>query len=453
MQGDTDTQGPTTPGADPLDSLEPTAQDSSTDPAGGLVDDVSGLFDWLPDFWGVAGPEWGFIAVLVVLAVVADATTRFVTRMGLRRLAKRESFELDADDVKRFARPVGLLVGALVASAGLVVLGLDQEGSDSERVGVALRFAADVIVAVGGIWASYRAVDLICGHLAWRAARSANRFDDVLVPLLRRSLKIIVTVVAIAFLATHWVEDLWGVIAGLSIGSLAIGFAARDSIENLFGTFTVLIDKPFEIGDWIVVDGIEGTVEEVGFRSTRIRTFYDSLYTVPNRHFISGQVDNYGRRRKRRIKTFLSLTYDTPPERIDAFCEGVRQLVRRHPYTVKEGFHVYFTQMGAHSLDVLLYVFVETPDWATEMREKHRLFADVLRLAKELDVEFAFPTSTVQLAGGIEMHEGAEEAGPEGAAAEAGRADASAGRAVADRIVDDLLGPAGTPPPPPASAD
>jgi len=424
--------------------MQDPSSDTVTDASTDLVQEVGGLFEWMPNLFGVPGEKWGVIVLLVFLAVVVDMLAGAVTRAGLRRLAERESIELEREDVKGFARPVGLLLAALVAAGGLFLLDLDAH---STRVAGALDFAVDLIVAFAAIWASYRAVDLGCGHLAWRAARSANRFDDVLVPLLRRSLKIVVTVVAIAFLATRWVEDLWGVVAGLSIGSLAIGFAARDSIENLFGTFTVLIDKPFEIGDWITIDDIEGTVEEVGFRSTRIRTFYDSLYTVPNRHFISGQVDNYGRRRKRRIKTFLSLTYDTPPERIDAFCEGVRQLIRRHPYTVKDGFHVYFTQMGAHSLDVLLYAFVETPDWATEMREKHRLFADVLRLAKELGVEFAFPTSTVQLAGGLELHEGGAEGAEEAPATDPG------GRDAANRIVDALLGPDGTPPPPPASAN
>ena len=93
----------------------------------------------------------------------------------------------------------------------------------------------------------------------------------------------------------------------------------------------------------------------------------------------------------------LSVTYDTPPEKIDAFCEGIRELIRLHPYTRKDYYHVYFNDFGASSLDILLYTFFEVPDWSTELRERHRLFVDIVRLARKLGVEFAFPTQTVWL--------------------------------------------------------
>ena len=104
-----------------------------------------------------------------------------------------------------------------------------------------------------------------------------------------------------------------------------------------------------------------------------------------------------GERRFRRLSTKFAIAYDTPPETVDAFCEGVRELVLRHPYTRKDYFHVYFNEFGAACLEIMLYVFFETPDWATERRERHRLAVDILRLAHELGVAFAFPTQTVYL--------------------------------------------------------
>jgi MscS family membrane protein len=112
---------------------------------------------------------------------------------------------------------------------------------------------------------------------------------------------------------------------------------------------------------------------------------------------VSTQVDNYGARRFRRAKTTLSILYSTPPEKIEAFCEGIRELVRLHPYTRKDYYHVYFNEFSASSLDILLYIFFDAPDWATELRERHYLFLDILRLAQRLGVEFAFPTQTVWL--------------------------------------------------------
>ena len=110
-------------------------------------------------------------------------------------------------------------------------------------------------------------------------------------------------------------------------------------------------------------------------------------------------VDNYGRRQYRRWKTHIGVQYDTPVDRIETFCEGIRELIRCHPYTRKDYYMVYLNGLGAHSLDVLLYAFLECPDWGTELREKHRLFADVLRVAEELEVDFAFPTQTLHVVG------------------------------------------------------
>ena len=179
--------------------------------------------------------------------------------------------------------------------------------------------------------------------------------------------------------------------------ALALALAAQDTVSNFFGSLMVILDRPFQVGDWIKTGDVEGTVEEVGFRSTRIRTFYNSLITLPNANLIKASVDNLGDRTYRRWSTRLGIAYDTPPEKIDAFCEGIRELVRKHPYTRKDYYHVYFNEFGSDSLQILVYVFFFTPDWATELRERHRLGVDIVRLAAELEIEFAFPTQTLYL--------------------------------------------------------
>jgi MscS family membrane protein len=130
-------------------------------------------------------------------------------------------------------------------------------------------------------------------------------------------------------------------------------------------------------------------------RSTRIRTFYNSIVTIPNNNLITAVIDNMGARYYRRFRTFVSVPLDTEPERIDAFCEGIRELIRRHPYTRKDLFHVYLHEFKTYSLDILLNVFFVCPDSAIEFRERGRLISDILRLAKELGVRFAVPTQTL----------------------------------------------------------
>lgn len=337
--------------------------------------------------------QWIAIALLVFLGLVLDRIVSFFMKRVVVRFLRSERMatSLPADELSNFERPFGLFVIGWFVGRAIPLLSLE---SIYETM---LITVAGLVAVFAGVWATYRLIDVVASVLQAKARLTHNTFDDLLVPLLRRTAKIVITILGLVYLASRISEDFYGVVAGLSIGSLAVGFAAKDSIENLFGTFTVLLDKPFGLGDWITVGEIDGTVEDVGFRSTRVRTFYNSLISVPNSTFIRAHVDNWGSRRYRRIKTTLSLTYDTPPTKIEAFCEAVRQLIREHPYTRKDSYHVYLNGFGGSSLDILLYCFVETPDWSTELREKHRLFNDILRVAAELEVDFAFPTQSIHV--------------------------------------------------------
>jgi MscS family membrane protein len=250
-------------------------------------------------------------------------------------------------------------------------------------------------------------VDVFAEVLSAKAAGTRTKIDDLLVPLVRKSLKIFVAAVGIIYIAESLSIEILPLLTGLGIGGLAVAFAAKDTIENFFGSIAVIVDRPFEVGDWVVIDGdVEGTVEELGFRSTRVRTFYNSLVTVPNASLVRANVDNYGRRKYRRYSTKLGLAYDTPAEKIDAFCEGVRELIRQHPYTRKDYYQVYFNDYGESSLQMLVYIFFEAPDWSVELRERHRFLNDVLRLAAKLGVEFAYPTQTLYLKRGGESPAG-----------------------------------------------
>ena len=186
-------------------------------------------------------------------------------------------------------------------------------------------------------------------------------------------------------------------LAAVGVGTVALGFAFKNTIENFFGSVTVVLDKPFQVGDWVVCKNIEGTVEAVGMRSTRIRTFYNSMVTMPNSLLITNEVDNYGLRKYRRWSSTLGLSMNTPPALIDAFCEAIREVIRQHPYTRKDYYQVWLNEFGNSTYDVMIYVFWEAPDWQTELRERHRFMLEILRVAEAMDVKFAYPTQTIYL--------------------------------------------------------
>lgn len=254
-----------------------------------------------------------------------------------------------------------------------------------------------IVFAVFVLWLGHYLVHLATFFFTEKASRSDSKFDDILIPLLSKSAFILLYAMGIVYILHSLTINVTGIIAGLGIGGLAFAFAAKDTIANLFGSAMLVLDRPFDIGDYVVVGNIEGTIAEVGFRCTRIRTFEDSIVTMSNGQLMNTSIDNKGKRRYRRLVTTLGVEYDTPPEKIEAFCEAIRQLILEHKWTRKDNFHVYFTNFGASSLDIKMVVYWTTDDYAREQAEKHRLMVDILRVARELEVNFAFPTQTVHL--------------------------------------------------------
>lgn len=337
--------------------------------------------------------QWIGLGIIILLGLVLDRIFVFILNLLVRRALLRVQVELESKFTFNTLRPFGHLVMALVW-----VLGIQAIGLPGGFEGILL-VAAKFIAILSGVWGAYRLVDIFTQAMAQKAARTETRFDDLLVPLVRKTLKVFIGAFGLVFIADNLHDnlDISSLLAGLGIGGLAFALAAQDTVKNLFGLLTIVTDRPFQVGDWVLIDGTEGTVEAVGFRSTRLRTFWNSRITVPNSKLLTAAVDNMGMRAYRRYRSVLSLTYDTDPERIEAFCEGVRELIRQHPYTRKDYYHVYFHTYAAASLDVLVYMFFEAPDWGTELRERERFNLDILRLAKRLNVDFAFPTQTLHL--------------------------------------------------------
>ncbi|MGD2115503.1 MAG: mechanosensitive ion channel family protein, partial [Acidobacteriota bacterium] len=358
--------------------------------------------------------QWLGLLVLAVVGIAVDRVVVFGAQMVTRRWLRRRIEEVDDEGLHKALRPLGLVAMALIWSAGLRFLWLPVGALSILEV--AVRF----VLATGAVWAAYRMVDILSAVLEERARRTDNRFDDLLVPLVRRSLKVFIAAFGLVFIAETLEMDISSLLAGLGLGGLAVALAAQDAVKNLFGSLMILVDRPFSVGDWVVIGSFEGIIEDVGFRSVRIRTFYNSLITLPNSNLISSAVDNYGARRYRRWSTTLSITYDTPPETIEAFCEGIRELVRRSEITRKDAFEIHLTSFGDSGLEILLYVFFETSVWSDELAARHALGVGILRLAERLGVDFAFPTRTVWL-----HQEAAGEAPgrtpPSGDPAEAGR--------------------------------
>ncbi|MEO9803472.1 MAG: mechanosensitive ion channel family protein [Reichenbachiella sp.] len=348
---------------------------------------------------------WQWLGIVIFLGAcffIRYIFTLIFGRLLIQLLDNIDDRKIGSRYILPVARPVGMLmvfffVGALYPSLELPQL-----------VGFYVVLALKALIPLFGMIALYQLTNIVDVYLNRFVGRTESTLDDQLVPLVRKVLRVGIVVIGGLVILDSLDVPILPLLTGLSIGGLAFALAAQDTIKNFFGSLMIFIDKPFQIGDWIVSGEIDGTVEEVGFRSTRIRTFRNSVVYVPNGQLADSTIDNNGLRQMRRFRTIIQIKYDTPPNLIEAYVEGLKKVMLRHPKTNKEKYEIHFTELGAHSLDILFYIFFEAPTWSDELKFRQEILLEILRLAEYFGVEFAYPTQTLH----VENLPGHEAHGP-----------------------------------------
>jgi MscS family membrane protein len=257
-------------------------------------------------------------------------------------------------------------------------------------------FAETVVFSLGAAWLSLVG-SIILGEVMVGLELKRSTLDD---QLIRLGTRLVGAGCAIVFLI-RGADDLgfpaYSVLAGLGVGGLAVALAARDSLANLLGSLLIMLEKPFRIGHYIRVSGTEGTVVDVGFRSTRIRTPDNSLISIPNNAVVNTTVENLSLRAMRRQRFFVQVTYDTPRDKLEQLAEGIRKIILDHPFTDNTNFEVRFNNFNESSLDVLVMFHLTVEDYTSELREREVILLQIMDLAQELGIAFAFPTRTLQV--------------------------------------------------------
>lgn len=215
--------------------------------------------------------------------------------------------------------------------------------------------------------------------------------------LIAKIIKVLVVVLAVVAIAYEFGFNLNSLLAGLGIGGLAIAMAAQDALKNFFGGFIILSDNPFQVGDIVRVDSEEGIIEEVGIRSTKIRTFEKELISIPNSKFTDGVVINMSRRGLRRFKFHVGATYSTTTEQLRSVVNEIYQMLKEHELIDKDSVLVKFDGFGGSSLDILVMYFVTTPDFVTAFGIKEDINFKIMEIFEKNNVEFAFPSMSVYL--------------------------------------------------------
>ena len=335
------------------------------------------------------GLAFGF----VLGGLVARRVALYILDRYAGRLARLSRTDLDDLFLEALQRPLGwamLLLGIYMAVQSL---------SPSATVRAWANSAFSVLVGALLAWLMLRAVNVLTLLLHRWAEKTDSALDDQLVPLVGRAAKVVVGILAGLMILQNMGYSVSGLIAGLGVGGLAVALAAQKTLSDLFGSIMLLVDRPFTLGDWVKSpDGnIEGVVERIGFRSTRIRTFEKTLVSVPNSRLAEFIIDNMAQRPVRRVWITVGLTYDTTAGQMREAVGAIQSLLRTHPEVDPAFFLVYFTDFGPHALDIMVYYFTNTTVWDDYLRIREDVNLKIMETLESMGLSIAFPTQTVHL--------------------------------------------------------
>ena len=256
-----------------------------------------------------------------------------------------------------------------------------------------------ILVTFDIAWMLFNAISVLETYLSHIVEKTESTLDDHLIPFIRKSLRAFIVFIAFILIIQNLGYSISGLLASLGIGGLAVALAARETLSNIFGSFMIILDRPFHIGDWIKAGEMEGVVEEIGFRSTKIRTFAKTQISVPNNIIANMALDNFSRMPKRRIKLNVGVTYETTPPQMQKAVQNIRQMLEKHPGIHQEFMLVNFTDFGPSSLDILVYCFTVTTEWAEYLRVRQEIALNIMIILEEIGLEIAFPSQSLYLRG------------------------------------------------------
>lgn len=329
-----------------------------------------------------------FFAILAA-GVIVGKVLNFLTKSVFKVLARKSKTAVDDIIIDSLDAPAIFLVFIIALFFGYKTLTL------TESAGQTFMNIISILLIIDIAWFLFRFIDAFIKHyIIPFSKRTDTELDDVLVPIVRKILKFVIVAISFIMIVDKFGYDVTSIIAGLGIGGLAFAFAAKDMLGHMFGGASILTDKPFKLGQRIKFDNNEGHVEEIGIRSTKVRTFDGSELIVPNSIIANTIVENVSREKRRRIKTVLGLVYGTTNARLKKAVDILKKIAKQTK-GVEDEAKVYFTEFGPSSLDITFIYYI------TDLDNIFQIKSDVnFKVKEEFEkhkLDFAFPTQTIEL--------------------------------------------------------
>lgn len=351
-------------------------------------------------FWGNTVKQYGVFVVVILLGLLFKRLVSRFFSLALFKIFSKFAEEVKGETfVALLLKPIESFITFCTIYIAINNLShpLDIVLWDKSKTKVAVTMGDCLdkvflfLIILSVFWIILRIVDFIAFVLKEKAARTNNRADDQLVPFLKELTKTLVCFLGFFVLLGFVFEvNVLTLITGLGIGGIAIALAAKESLENLIGSFTIFLDKPFTVGDVVKVDGIEGTIEKVGFRSTWLVSPDKTTIVIPNRAMIDGVLENVTLRNYRRVNFFIGIVYETDPADIKLITKAIGDFLEAHPDT-KDGYAV-FDNFGDSALNLQVVYLVNNMEYGKHIRVKEEVNFKLLELVKQYRSDFAYPT-------------------------------------------------------------
>ncbi len=258
-----------------------------------------------------------------------------------------------------------------------------------------VKMILDAMTIYTVFWVLYAITPAIKASL-YRYSHTNDHLSYELSNFLIRIIRILIIILGLMAILYNFGINVTAFFASLGIGGLALALAAKDTAANLFGSIALLVDRSVKVGEWIKVAGVEGTVEDIGMRTTKIRTFEKSIIAIPNAIVASSPIENYSRRGIRRIKMFIGLTYDTSRKTMEAIVTDLRTLLNHHPDIAQDQAKlVNFRDFNASDLGIMIYTFASSSDWQTYLNIREDINLKIMEIVERHGASFAFPSQSL----------------------------------------------------------
>lgn len=315
------------------------------------------------------------------------------------KIISKTKFNVDKEDFDAAKKPIEILFVATTTIIAIYALGsLKIENNSSYIVLLNLSYRiykAAMIIAFSVL--IYALVPAFM-HMYQRMRRSeADNINPIVLIFLERAFRLLVVIICIVAILSELGINVNGLITGIGLGGLTFALAAQDTAANIFGGMVIISDKPFSVGDWIQSGTIEGHVEDITFRSTRIRTFDDALIIVPNNKLTSEAITNWTKMNKRRIRFNMGLTYSTTPAALRNIVDEIRYYLKNHEEIIPDTVLVRLEDFAPSSLSILVQMYVNATQLQDLKRIREEINYQIMEIVTNNGTSFAFPSTTVYM--------------------------------------------------------